>query len=130
MKDVRQFDAVELEDGRRVVVLDIYENPPGYEVEDVAATSSEGYDGDPSFSIAADKVKRVLEREKPIKELDVIELSDGREVTVLDVHPDGSCMCEDNDLTDGCIEEDDDDQKDYLIDVSPDQIKRVAWTAP
>jgi hypothetical protein len=70
--------------------------------------------------------------ESHIHELDVIELFDGRKVTVLELYPDGSCMCEDNALTDGRLEEDDDDeaQKDYLIDVAHDQIKRVAWTAP
>jgi hypothetical protein len=64
MMDIRQFDAVELDDGRRVVVLDIYDNPSGYEVEDVSATSSEGYDGDPSFSVGPCQIKRVLERAK------------------------------------------------------------------
>jgi small nuclear ribonucleoprotein (snRNP)-like protein len=61
---VHQFDAVELDDGRRVVVLDIYETPPGYEVEDVALASSEDYDGFPSFTVETCQVKRVLERAK------------------------------------------------------------------
>jgi hypothetical protein len=62
--DIKQFDAVELDDGRRVVVLDIYDNPSGYEVEDVVATSSEDYDGPVSFSVAPHQIKRVLERAK------------------------------------------------------------------
>ena len=69
--------------------------------------------------------------EDRIHELDGLELLDGRRVTVLEVYPDGSCMCEDNALTDGYREEDYDDYddagipKNYLITVRPDQIKQV-----
>jgi hypothetical protein len=57
--EIHQFDSVELKDGRIVAVLDIYKNPDGYEVEDVRATCSPDYDGDPSFSVKPDEIKRV-----------------------------------------------------------------------
>jgi uncharacterized protein YvpB len=57
---INQFDTVELQNGREVVILDVYNNPAGYEVEDVDATSKPGYDGDPSFAVEPDQVKRVV----------------------------------------------------------------------
>jgi hypothetical protein len=58
---INQFDIIELQDGREVVVLDIYKNPDGYEVEDVEATGSPDYDGDPSFAVQPDQIKKVVE---------------------------------------------------------------------
>jgi hypothetical protein len=58
--EIKQFDYVELKDGRKVTILDIYKNPDGYEVEDNDATETPGYDGDPSFSVEPDEIKRVI----------------------------------------------------------------------
>lgn len=56
------------------------------------------------------------------KELDVVRLKDGREVTVLEVLGDGDELYVEYDLPDK------DDCE--LFVVAPDQIERIAWRAP
>jgi len=59
---IKQFDAVELQDGTEVVILDIYDDPPGYEVElrDYSITTDPRYNGALSFAVDPDQVKRVI----------------------------------------------------------------------
>jgi hypothetical protein len=64
--------------------------------------------------------------ERQIKELDVIELTDGRIVTVLDVYRDfKGYECEDSQAI-----EDGKDLNDILFDVPCDQVSHVVWIAP
>lgn len=58
--ELKQFSCVELVNGRHVVILDIYENSPGYEVEDVYAQLTPGYDGSLSFGVDPSHIKRVV----------------------------------------------------------------------
>jgi hypothetical protein len=58
---INQYDLVELVDGREVVVVEIYTNPDGYEVEDLKETTRPGFDEFPTFSVEPEQVKRVVE---------------------------------------------------------------------
>ena len=57
--EIKLFSAVELIDGREVVIVEIYTDPPCYECEDIQAIK-EGRREDVWFSISPDKIKRVV----------------------------------------------------------------------
>ena len=62
-----------------------------------------------------------------IQEFDVVELIDGREVTILEIFtkPTLGYLCEGTPTT-----EDEQDLDDILFVVKPNQIKRVIWKSP
>jgi hypothetical protein len=59
---IKEFDVVELKDGREATILEIYENPPGYEIEDDTATDDPDYPNDAplTFAVKPDEIKRVI----------------------------------------------------------------------
>ena len=55
-----EFDVVELIDEREVAVVYVYEDHSAYEVEDAIETSKADYDGEPSFTVYPNQIKRVV----------------------------------------------------------------------
>ena len=58
--EVKQFDLVELKSGRRATILDIYNNPPGYEIEIEGIEDMDELKA-VSIGVQADEVVRVIE---------------------------------------------------------------------
>jgi hypothetical protein len=54
---------VELKDGKRATILDIYDDPPGYLVEDFAVMDDPDYpDDEPvAFGVPPEEIKRMLD---------------------------------------------------------------------
>jgi hypothetical protein len=58
---INELDIVELEDGREVTVVFVYEGHAAYECEDVKVTCTPSYEGDPSFTVMPSEIKKVVE---------------------------------------------------------------------